>query len=95
LFRALFLAAVLLAPVLSVLLLPLGLLTAFPPRRTWARIAAVVVGLLPLLIFLGALGVAFAIEMASTRSGLQWGTLAPVLATAIVFAVLTARAPRP
>ena len=31
--------------------------------------------------------------MASTRAGLQWGTLAPVLATALVFAVLMTRRP--
>jgi hypothetical protein len=93
LFRALFLAAVLLSPVLSVLLFPVGLLAAFPPKKTWARISAVVLGLLPLLIFGGALGVAFAIHMASTKAGLQWGTLAPVLATAVAFAVLLARRP--
>ncbi|MES1243204.1 MAG: M28 family metallopeptidase [Acidobacteriota bacterium] len=93
LFRALFLAAVLLTPVLSVLLFPAGLLAAFPPRRTWARVAAVVLGLLPLLVFFGALGVAFAVHMASTKAGLQWGALAPVLATAMVFAVLLARRP--
>lgn len=93
LFRALFLAAVLLSPVLSVLLFPAGLLAAFPPKRTWARISGIVLGLLPLLIFAGALGVAFAIDLASTEAGLQWGTLAPVLATAVVFAVLVARRP--
>jgi hypothetical protein len=91
LFRALFLASVLLAPVLSVLLYPAGLLAAFPPKQTWARVSAIVLGLLPVLIFLGALRVAFAIHMASTKAGLQWGTLAPVLATAVVFAVLLAR----
>ncbi|HEX3129758.1 MAG TPA: M28 family peptidase [Thermoanaerobaculia bacterium] len=91
LFRALFLAAVLLSPVLSVLLFPLGLLAAFPPKKTWARISALVVGLLPLLLFAGALGVAFKIGMASTRAGLQWGTLAPVLATAVMFAILAMR----
>lgn len=93
LFRALFLAAVLLSPVLSVLLFPAGLLAAFPPKRPRVRMAAIVLGLLPLLIFAGALRVAFAIGMASTRAGLQWGTLAPVLATAVVFAILMARRP--
>jgi hypothetical protein len=93
LFRALFLAAVLLSPVLSVLLYPLGLLAAFPPKQTWARISAIVLGILPLLIFLGALSEAFAIDMASTKAGLQWGTLAPVLATFLGFAILMARRP--
>ncbi len=94
LFRALFLAAVLLSPVLSVLLFPLGLLAAFPPKRTWVRISAIVLGLLPLLIFLGALGEAFAIGLASTTAGLNWGTLAPVLATGLVFAILMTRRPK-
>lgn len=93
LFRALFLASVLLSPVLSVLLFPAGLVAAFPPKRTGVRIAAVLLGLLPLLIFAGALRVAFVINMASTEAGLQWGTLAPVLATAVVFAVLMGRRP--
>jgi hypothetical protein len=35
--------------------------------------------------------VAFKIGMASTRAGLQWGTLAPVLATAVMFAILAMR----
>lgn len=93
LFRALFLASVLLEPVFSVLLFPAGLLAAFPPKRTWARASAVVVGLLPLLIYAAALQVAFTIGLASTKAGLQWGTLAPVLATAVVFAILMARRP--
>jgi hypothetical protein len=91
LFRALFLASVLLSPVLSVLLFPAGLLAAFPPKQAWARVSAVVLGLLPLLLFAGALGVAFAIDMASTKAGLQWGTLAPVLAAAVAFSILTTR----
>jgi hypothetical protein len=32
--------------------------------------------------------VAFAIHMASTKAGLQWGTLAPVLATVVAFVFL-------
>jgi hypothetical protein len=89
-FRALFLASVLLAPVLSVLLFPAGLLAAFPPKQTWARVSAMMLGLLPLLIFLGALATAFAIHLASARSGVQWSAAAPVLATAAAFAVLMA-----
>jgi hypothetical protein len=91
LFRALFLASVLLSPVLSVLLFPAGLLAAFPPKQTWARISAAVLALVPLLLFAGALWVAFAIGMASTKAGLQWGTLAPVLATAAAFSFVLAR----
>jgi hypothetical protein len=91
LFRALFLASVLLSPVLSVLLFPAGLLAAFPPKQIWARVSAVVLGLVPLLLFAGALGEAFAIDMASTKAGLQWGTLAPVLATAAAFTFLLVR----
>jgi hypothetical protein len=95
LFRALFLVSVLLAPVLSVLLLPAGLLAAFPPKQTWARVSVVVLGLLPLMIFLGALEVAFALHVASTRSGVQWETVLPVLATAAAFAIVMARRQAP
>jgi hypothetical protein len=90
LFRALFLASVLLAPVLAVLLYPAGLLAAFPPKQTWARVTAVVLGLLPLLVFLGALGVAFAMHLASTKSGVRWGAIVPVLATVVAFVFLLA-----
>ncbi len=93
LFRALFLAAVLLAPVLSVLLLPAGLIAAFPLRRAWARAAAVFAGLLPLLIFLAALSAAFALRMASWKTGFQYLPVGLVLVTALAFAFHTMRRP--
>lgn len=94
LFRVLFLAAVFLAPVLSVLLFPAGLLAAFPPRRTWTRVLATLAGLLPLLVYLASLGFAFAVRLASWKAGFQGGWLAAVLllGTAAAFVlVMTAR----
>lgn len=94
LFRVLFLAAVFLAPVLSVLLFPAGLLAAFPPKRTWARVLAVFAGLLPLLVYLASLGAAFSLHLASWEAGFQGGWLAAalLLGTAAAFLFLmTAR----
>lgn len=96
LFRVLFLAAVFLAPVFAVLLFPAGLLASFPPKRTGARVLAILAGLLPLLIYLASLGFAFAVRLASWKAGFQGGWLAAVLllgtAAAFVF-LLTARRP--
>jgi len=94
LFRVLFLAAVFLVPVLSVLLFPAGLLAAFPPKRTWARVLALLAGFLPLLIYLASLWVAFSVGLASSKAGFQGGWLAAVLllGTAAAFLLLmTAR----
>lgn len=94
LFRVLFLAAVFLAPVLSVLLFPAGLLAAFPPKRTWTRALAILLGLLPLLIYVASLGYAFAVRLASWKAGFQGGWLAAalLLGTAAAFLLLmTAR----
>jgi hypothetical protein len=87
LFRLLFAVSVLLAPVFAVLLFPAALLAAFPPKRAWARALAVLAGLLPLLIYLGALGAAFALHLASFKSGVEvWPTvLVPGTAVAFVF----------
>ena len=93
LFRVLFLAAVFLAPVLSVLLFPAGLLAAFPPRRSWTRVLAILAGLLPLLIYLASLGFAFAVRLASWRAGFQggWHAAALLLGTAAAFVFVMTR----
>lgn len=94
LFRVLFLAAVFLAPVFSVLLFPAGLLASFPPKRAGARVLAIFAGLLPLLVYLASLGFAFTVRLASWKAGFQGGWLAAVLllgtAAAFVF-VMSAR----
>lgn len=94
LFRVLFLAAVFLAPVFSVLLFPAGLLASFPPKRTAARVLAIFVGLLPLLVYLASLGFAFAVRLASWKAGFQggWSAAALLLGTAAAFVfVMSAR----
>jgi hypothetical protein len=64
LFRVLLLLAILLAPVFSVLLLPAAVLALLPPRPGWLRALWIVLGVLPLLCLLAALGVAFGLEVA-------------------------------
>jgi aminopeptidase S len=88
-FRLLFALSVVLAPVFAVLLFPAALLAAFPPKRMWARVLAILAGLLPFLIYLGALGAASALHLASFRSGIQvWPTvLVPGTAVAFVFLI--------
>jgi hypothetical protein len=96
-FRLLFLLAVLLAPVLSVLLFPAALLAAFPPRKTWARILAVLAGLLPLLIYAAALTFALAAHLASRKAGFLGGWPAAVLipGAAVAFVFLMVSRSRP
>lgn len=93
LFRGLLLVALFLAPVFSVLLFPAAALTLIPPRRTGMRILWIVLGLLPLLLFLGALGFAAAEGMVSLKRGFQGGWAAAVLipATLLVYGVMIAR----
>ncbi len=82
-FRVLLLAAVFLAPVFAVLLLPaaaLALVLALaPPRRFWVRALCIVGGLAPFLSFLLALAVAAGARIVSLEDGFQGGMAAAVL----------------
>jgi hypothetical protein len=89
-FRLLFALAVILAPVISVLLFPAALLAAFPPQRRWARALTIFLGLLPLLIYLGSLGAAAVLHLASFKPGVQIWPVLLVLATAAAFVFLLA-----
>jgi hypothetical protein len=83
LFRGLLLLAIFLAPVFSVLLLPASVLALFPPRRGGARALWILLGVLPFLLYLGALGMAF---QAGAASGFQRGWPAAVLIPATLLA---------
>lgn len=80
-FRILFLLALFIAPVFAVLLFPAALLALVPPRGLWTRLLWAFLGLLPLLIYLAALGGAFALGLASWKAGFQggWGAAAVIL----------------
>lgn len=94
-FRILFLLALFVAPVFSVLLFPAALLALVPPRGGRARLLWAFLGLLPLLVYLAALGGAFALGLASSKAGFQggwWAALAVLGAFAAY--VLRMAAPR-
>lgn len=94
-FRGLFLASVLVAPVFSVLLFPAGLLAAFLPRTFWGRIVAIVLGMLPILVHL-ADDTVFRMYLAP-RSAYEGGPDPGLLslASGAAFLVLMASASRP
>jgi hypothetical protein len=82
LFRALLLAAVFLAPVFAVLLLPAAVLALLPPRflrPVWARVFCIAFGLLPLGAYLAALAFAVAHRIVSLEDGFAGGRAAAVL----------------
>lgn len=93
LLRVLLLLAIFLAPVFAVLLFPAAALSLVPPRRTSLKILWIFLGLLPLLLFLGALGFASAERLVSLKDGFQGGWAAAVLipATLLVYGVMIAR----
>jgi hypothetical protein len=98
LFRALLLAAVFLAPVFAVLLLPAALLALVPPRAlrpVWARILCLAAGLLPLGAYLAALAFAVAHRTVSLEGGFAGGRAAAVLipAALLAYGALIARGP--
>lgn len=84
LFRVFLLLAIFLAPVFAVLLFPAAALSLVPPRRTSLKILWIVLGLLPLLLFLGALGFAAAERLVSLKEGFQGGWAAAVLIPAVL-----------
>jgi hypothetical protein len=96
LFRVLLLVAIFLAPVFSVLLFPAAALSLTPPRRVSLKILWIVLGLLPLLFFLGALGFAAAEHMVSLKRGFQGGWAAAVLIPAVflLYGIVIARPER-
>jgi hypothetical protein len=83
LFRVLLLLAIFLAPVFSVLLLPAAALALFPPRWGWPRVLWIVLGVLPFLLYLAALGMTF---QAGAASGFQGGWEVAVLIPAALLA---------
>jgi hypothetical protein len=92
LFRGFLLLAIVLAPVFSVLLLPAAALALFPPRRRRVRVLWIFLGVLPFLLYLGALGIAF---QTGAASGFQGGGPAAVLIPATLLAYgLTLSGPR-
>jgi hypothetical protein len=98
LFRGLLLLALFLAPVFSVLLFPAAALALAPPRRAWMKALWIVLGLLPLLLFLAALGFAAAEGLVSLRGGFRGGGAAAVLIPAVLllYGIVIARpAPLP
>lgn len=86
LFRILFLLALFLAPVFSVLLFPAAALALVPPRRAGLKLLWLLLGLLPLLLLLTALGVAAAEGIASLRGGFRGGWAAAILIPATLLA---------
>jgi hypothetical protein len=96
LFRALLLPAIFLAPVFAVLLWPAALLSLAPPRTPGWRAVWIVLGCLPLLILLAAVGVAMSRGLVRTEHGFQGGVAAAVLipAALVAYVVSVARARR-
>jgi hypothetical protein len=89
LFRALLLAAIFLAPVFAVLLLPAAVLALLPPRflrPVWARVLCIAFGLLPLGAYLAALAFAVAHRIVSLEDGFAGGRAAAVLIPATLLA---------
>lgn len=86
LFRGLLLAAIFLAPVFAVLLLPAAVLALVRPRPIWARALWVFLGFLPLLAFLTVLGIAVAREAVYLDAGFLGGAAAAVLIPATLVA---------
>jgi hypothetical protein len=72
-FRALLILALFAAPVFAVLLFPAALLALFPPRSTAQRVLWIALGLLPPLIYGGALIGGVLAGVISSRGGLQIG----------------------
>ncbi len=96
-FRVLLLLALFLAPVFSVLLLPAALIALLPERWRRPRWLWILVGLLPLLIYLGALGGAFAVGLAYWKAGYLagWWTAVLLLATFAAWTVAMGRRSQP
>jgi Peptidase family M28 len=95
-FRLLLLLALFLAPVFSVLLLPAALVALLPERwrrPRWLCWLWILVGLLPLLAWLGALAGAFALHLATWRAGFLagWPTALLLLATFAAWTVMISR----
>jgi len=96
LFRGLLLLAIFLAPVFAVLLWPASVLSLAPPRAWGWRAAWIVLGCLPLLVLLGALGVAASQGLVQTSHGFQGGAAAALLIPAALLAyVVSVARPRP
>jgi hypothetical protein len=99
-FPGLLAAAALVAPTLAFPLLTLAALLAFlPPAARWRRALWVLLGLLPLLLYLLLLAFAFAAGLSAWEAGYQesWPGAALVLAAfgAWVFALRPATPPAP
>jgi hypothetical protein len=96
LFRGLMLLAIFLAPVFAILLWPASLLSLAPPRTPGWRAVWILLGCLPLLLFLTGLGVAVGAGLVRTRAGFQGGMAAAVLIPAALaaYGVSIGRAPR-
>lgn len=93
LFRVLLLLALFLAPVFSVLLFPAAALAFVPPRRNRTRAVWLVLGLLPFLVYLGALAITL---QRAPASGFQGGWVVTALIPATLLAyVLTVVRPSP
>ena len=92
-FRLLLLLVLFLAPVFSVLLLPAAFVALLPERRRRPRWLWALIGLLPLLIYLGTLGGAFALGLARWRAGFLpgWPTALLLLATFAAWTVMISR----
>ncbi|HEX4963142.1 MAG TPA: M28 family peptidase, partial [Thermoanaerobaculia bacterium] len=84
LFRGSMLLAIFLAPVFAVLLWPSALLALAPPKTPGRKALWIVLGCLPLLLLLAALGVAMAHGLVRTEHGFQGGTTAAVLIPAVL-----------
>jgi Peptidase family M28 len=96
LFRGLMLLAIFLAPVFAILLWPTSLLSLAPPRTPGWRAVWILLGCLPLLLFLTGLGVAVGAGLVRTRAGFQGGAAAAVLIPAALaaYGISIGRAPR-
>ena len=96
LFRVLMLLAIFLAPVFAILLWPASLLSLAPPRKPGWRAVWILLGCLPLLLFLTGLGVAVGAGLVRTKAGFQGGAAAAVLipATLAAYSVSVGRVRR-